>query len=317
MLNKSNPKISIILATHNRAAFLPRAVDSMLAQTYQDFEIIIVDDASQDETPMIIQQLVNQDNRIRSLRSEDNIGPGAARNFGIKHARGEFIAIMDDDDLSYPHRLETQLEVLEQHPEIDLVFSSVIWVDDNLRETDIFPGIVKRQAFPKDPHEVFQLLYLESNKIPNATIMTHKYLWENYKYPVQPWVGEDWFFFMCLAVLGYKMHGISQPLLKVRRGINRQGLMHDSRTCTFQSQREVLRMIRVWLNENRNHDFDHLHRLALANQVLRESRHFIGFKGLMMIAQALLIAPANPNVYEQVNWYKHKIYQKLCIKGKG
>lgn len=172
----TGPLVSVILATHNRAHLLPEAVQSILAQTWQEFEIIIVDDASKDETPIVINYLAENDDRIRSISTGQNIGPGAARNLGIAQARGEYIAIMDDDDLAYPERLATQLTVFKQNTNISLVFSSVSWVDDRMNILQTFPGVVARDQFPARPDQVFNLIYLESNKIPNATILTKKRL---------------------------------------------------------------------------------------------------------------------------------------------
>jgi len=96
----TSPLISVIIATHNREELLPQAVQSILDQTLQDFEIIIVDDCSSDNTPNVIRALEEKDDRIRAIRSNQNIGPGAARNLGMASAKGDYIAIMDDDDLS-------------------------------------------------------------------------------------------------------------------------------------------------------------------------------------------------------------------------
>lgn len=307
----NNPLVSVIIATHNREDLLPQAVDSILNQTYQDFEVIIVDDCSSDNSPEVIRQLENKDPRIRSIRSEQNIGPGAARNLGINKAKGEFIAIMDDDDLAEPERLKSEISAFELDPEVMLVFSSVAWVDDNLQVINTFPGLLVKNMFPSEPGEVFNLLYLESNKIPNATIMTKKSLWTKFRYIEIPWVGEDWYLFLQLAASGVKMHAISSPLLQVRRGKAHQGLMDGPPTKVFKAQRRVLGMIKTWLAQEGIHGFDHLHKLALSNQILRESRHFVGFKGLGMILQAFSQSPFNPKVGKEISWYLNKLHNKI------
>lgn len=190
----TNPLVSVIIATHNRAELLPEAVESILSQSLQDFEIIIVDDCSADNTPDVIRGLERRDPRTRSIRSEENIGPGAARNLGVNLATGEFIAIMDDDDISMPNRLERQILEFENNPDSMLVFSSVAWVDDDLQVVNNFPGIVFRGEFPLEPKDVFHLLYLESNKVPNTSLLVRKYVCEQAQYPPFPWIGEDWYF---------------------------------------------------------------------------------------------------------------------------
>ena len=109
----TSPLISVIIATHNREELLPQAVQSILDQTLQDFEIIIVDDCSSDNTPNVIRALEEKDDRIRAIRSNQNIGPGAARNLGMASAKGDYIAIMDDDDLSESERFEKEVSILK------------------------------------------------------------------------------------------------------------------------------------------------------------------------------------------------------------
>ena len=91
-----NPRVSVVITTYNRASLLPRAVYSVLAQTYEDYELVIVDDCSTDDTPEVVRTFA--DSRIRAIRHADNMGQSAAVNTGIRLARGEYIAFLDDDD---------------------------------------------------------------------------------------------------------------------------------------------------------------------------------------------------------------------------
>ena len=312
-----DPLVSVVIATHNRQDLLPEAVKSIQHQTCTDVEIIIVDDASQDNTPAVIARLAESDPRIRALRSEKNVGPSKARNMGVAISIGQYIAIMDDDDLAEPQRLAIQIATMEENPGLEFVFSSVAWVNEAMEQTGVFPGIVESGEFPSDSTGVFKLLYLESNKIPNQTITTKRSLWKRFSYPEQIRIGEDWFLFMQLAAKGVRMKPIPTPLVRVRRGDNRKGLMNSDLNTIFDSQREVLRMIRLWLSEEGIHEFDYLHKPALANQILRESRHFVGIKGLMMIARSFLLWSRNPKVKEQLRWYFEKLKNKISIQRKG
>lgn len=120
-----NPKVSLIITTYNRARLLPRAVNSVLNQTYGDFEIIIVDDCSTDSTQDVIQSFA--DPRIRWFTHEVNRGLSATRNTGIANARGEYIAFLDDDDECTPNRLADQVSILESNPEIGMVYG---WIEE-------------------------------------------------------------------------------------------------------------------------------------------------------------------------------------------
>lgn len=288
----SSPEVSVIIVTYNRANLLPKAVESILSQTFQDFEIIIVDNASQDTTPQILNELQRADRRIRVFRMCQNVGPGAARNFGVQEARGRYIAILDDDDVAVPERLYMQRCLLNECPSIGLVFSPVIWVDEKFEEIGRFPGIVLRGEFPTDPSKVFELLYLESNKIPNTTIMVRREIIARVGYPSCPWVGEDWFWCMQLSAQGIKMKPITVPLVYTLRSHSHAGLMANKNKA-FKAQRLVLSMIKKWLRECGFKNYEHLHRKALSNQLVREARYWGGFKGLLLCQKALLIDPLN------------------------
>lgn len=102
------PLVSVIIPTHNRAKLMQRAVNSVLSQTFKDFEIIIVDDASSDNTREILEELKRQDTRIKSYRLDQNLGAQGARNVGIKSSCAKWIAFLDSDDEWLTRKLEWQ-----------------------------------------------------------------------------------------------------------------------------------------------------------------------------------------------------------------
>ncbi|HPP30377.1 MAG TPA: glycosyltransferase [bacterium] len=113
----ANPTVSIILPTYNRAHTFEHAVKSLLRQTYQDFEIIIVDDGSSDNTESLIKEMMRIDKRIRYLKHDRNRGAAAAKNTGIKHASGRYIAFQDSDDEWISDKLEKQIITFKNAPE--------------------------------------------------------------------------------------------------------------------------------------------------------------------------------------------------------
>ena len=113
------PRISILMPVYNTAPFLKEAVDSVLCQTFSDFEFIILNDASPDNAEEILDTY--SDPRIIRYKGEKNIGLANILNIGISMARGEYIARMDSDDISLPTRLQTEVDYLDAHPQIDLV----------------------------------------------------------------------------------------------------------------------------------------------------------------------------------------------------
>ena len=121
---EGNPKVSVIIPTYNRAILLGRAIESVLNQTFQDFELIIIDDGSTDNTDEVIKEFQKKDNRIVYLKHDKNRGGSAARNTGIKASRGEYIAFLDSDDEWLPEKLEKQINVFKKLSDnIGLVYS--------------------------------------------------------------------------------------------------------------------------------------------------------------------------------------------------
>jgi glycosyltransferase involved in cell wall biosynthesis len=126
------PAISVIIPAHNVARYLRQAAESVLAQTRQDFEVIVVDDGSTDGTPDVLRDL--RDARLRMLR-QSRSGSASARNAGIALAAGPYIAFLDADDLWAPDKLERQAGFLEAHAEADLVFSASLIIDESGADT--------------------------------------------------------------------------------------------------------------------------------------------------------------------------------------
>src|ERR1700744_353025 len=122
------PSISIIMPVWNGEKFLANAVDSLLAQTFKDFELLVVDDGSTDRTPDILRGYT--DPRLRVLRL-DHAGIVVALNHGLAQARAEWIARLDADDLSLPHRLERQWQAVQQHSGTVLCHTAVIYFGED------------------------------------------------------------------------------------------------------------------------------------------------------------------------------------------
>lgn len=114
----NHPRVSILMPVYNVAPYLREAMDSILTQTFQDFELIVLDDCSPDNSAEILDTYT--DERIVRYRGEKNMGLSNVLNVGMQMARGEFIARMDSDDISTPERLATQVAFLDAHPEVDL-----------------------------------------------------------------------------------------------------------------------------------------------------------------------------------------------------
>ncbi len=121
------PKVTVVLTSFNRAKFIQDAIDSVLEQSFQDWEIVVIDDASTDNSWSQISK--SEDSRIRSFRLASNVGGAAALNIGIQESRGEYIAVLNCDDTWEPDKLSRQVEVLESSKECQAVFTEARFID--------------------------------------------------------------------------------------------------------------------------------------------------------------------------------------------
>lgn len=121
--------ISVVMSAYNSERFIAESISSILNQTYEDWELILINDASSDNTLEIITRLSREDPRIKVIDNAKNLGLTVSLNVGIKNSRGEFIARLDSDDLAEPSRLETQLEYLHIHADVGLVGSGAYLVN--------------------------------------------------------------------------------------------------------------------------------------------------------------------------------------------
>jgi glycosyltransferase involved in cell wall biosynthesis len=124
----TQPLVSVIIPTYNRASFLTHAIESVLRQTYKNIEIIVVDDGSTDNTKVVIDSFKG---KVQYIFTENNKGPAHARNTGMKAANGKYIAFLDSDDEYLPFKLECQVTFLEEHPDLGMVFSEFSAVGKN------------------------------------------------------------------------------------------------------------------------------------------------------------------------------------------
>jgi hypothetical protein len=148
------PRVSVLMTTYNGARFIRDSIGSVLAQTLTDFELIIVDDDSTDETPALLASF--GDPRVRVLRSERNLGVAGARNFGLAACRGDYVAALDHDDISLPERLAVEVRYLDAHPNVVLAGTEVLrrMQDGRTLPTDHAPG--------SSPALVHWMLYVDN-----------------------------------------------------------------------------------------------------------------------------------------------------------
>ena len=130
------PRVSVITPAHNAAAHLAETLDSVFAQTYADYEVVVADDASTDDTAAIVARYAD---RMRYVRSASNVGPAGARNLAIEHASGELLALLDADDLWLPDYLAEQVALYDREerarPGVGVVGCDAWMLDGGVRRT--------------------------------------------------------------------------------------------------------------------------------------------------------------------------------------
>lgn len=164
-------RVSVVMACHNSSEYLDEAVRSVLCQTLREFELIIVDDCSTDNTLAIAQRYPKQDKRVSVVSLLVNSGPAMARNVGIKVARGEWVAILDSDDIAVATRFEEQMGLAESDDELVLVGSGSVSIDamghtltmHNYPTTDhkLSRRLTYKQAFPTHSSMVYRKIALD------------------------------------------------------------------------------------------------------------------------------------------------------------
>ncbi len=125
----SRPLVSIVLPVYNGSRYLDQSIESCLSQTYLNWELVIVDDASTDSTPAIINRHINTDSRIQSIRHEANRKMTVALNTGFSQAKGDYLTYTSDDNCFRPQALEVMVDFLESHPEFDIVYCDFTTID--------------------------------------------------------------------------------------------------------------------------------------------------------------------------------------------
>lgn len=219
-----SPRITVFIPVYQAERYLAESIDSILCQSYADFELLIIDDGSRDNSYEIAKDYATKDQRIRVLRNEGNQGVSFTRNRGIQEARGEFIALLDADDLAVPERLAKQLAFLDQNPDVVACGTQASLIDTNGKETG------EMIAVPTHKEEVkvrlaFQNQFVNSSMMFRLEVLkqTRGYysgLCEDYELAVQLNAQN------CLANLAdtlvkYRVHeqGISkQHIVKMREG---------------------------------------------------------------------------------------------------
>lgn len=206
-------EISVIMSVYNDSAYLKKAIDSILNQTFVNFEFIICDDCSSDESLTILKEYEKKDKRIKVLHNIENLGLAASLNRCLEVASAPYIARMDSDDISMPERLETEHDFLVKHQNYDVVGSKCKVIDEN--------GNIYKE-FLIHNGEITMLDALKKVSIIHPTVMMRKRaVLEVNGYTVNALTNraEDYDLWCKLLSNNYKIYNLDIPLLYYREGL--------------------------------------------------------------------------------------------------
>lgn len=201
-----NPEISVIIPVFNAAPFLQESIESILNQTFSDFELIILNDKSTDESLDIIKKIQSSDNRIIIIDKAQNVGPANLRNEGINVAKGDFIALMDADDIAAPTRFEKQITLLKNNPEIGVCGTGFTFFGSKKNKT------IKHST----THDAIKVSFLHSCNLGNPTVMFKKEVLGDLKFDNDFVPAEDYDLWSRLLAKT-NFHNIPESLLNYRQ----------------------------------------------------------------------------------------------------
>ena len=203
-----SPSVTVLMSVYNGEDYLNAAIDSILGQTYEDFEFLIVDDASTDGSRACLQHWAEQDDRIRLVLKDVNEGLGQALHDGVNMAKAPLIARMDGDDIAEPGRLRKQVAYFEEHPETDILGTWALDIDEEGREKQY-------RRYPTEHEEIVRLIW--TNPLVHPSVMMRKEAVQSVgSYDPDVRKRQDYeLWFRCVAG-GLRLANYPEPLLRYR-----------------------------------------------------------------------------------------------------
>ncbi len=204
-LEESKPRITVLMPVYNGSTYIAVAIESVLAQTYQDFELLVINDGSTDDSALIVKSY--DDPRVRLINNEQNLGLITTLNRGVKLAKGQYLARMDQDDISLPDRLEKQIKYMEAHPEVAVLGSWAYTIDAK--------GEVVGELRTPDERNLACFYWRPSPHIHPSVMMRLAALHQA-PYDASFPDAEDYALWLCLKTKGMVMSNLPEFLMQYR-----------------------------------------------------------------------------------------------------
>jgi glycosyltransferase involved in cell wall biosynthesis len=203
----TQPLISVLIPAYNVQIYVEEAINSLLTQTYQDFEIVIVDDCSTDNTLSLLNTMAKKDGRIKVFSKDKNSGIVDTLNYGLQFCKGQYIARMDADDIAHPDRLLLQINYLNEHEDVHIVGSSTMTIS-----MDGEPRQISKVPIGRNKIDKTLKFFSPCFHIWLARVSVYHML-NGYR-ALAP--AEDYDFLLRAVSHGFRIENIDQPLMKIR-----------------------------------------------------------------------------------------------------
>lgn len=213
----NNSLISIIMPVYNSEKFIEKSIKSVLNQDYNNWELLIIDDCSTDKSSKIISTYSNKYKRIKHFKNEQNKGVSKSRNFGIKNAKGDYIAFLDSDDIWYNDKLSKQINFMKNNNYV-FTFTAYEIIDENGKQ---------KNKIIKASKEINYKKLLKGNNIGCFTVMIDKKIMENFLMPEIH--HEDYATWLKILKKNYKAHGLNKILGAYRK---REGSLSSNKVIS-------------------------------------------------------------------------------------
>ncbi|MBO7244002.1 MAG: glycosyltransferase family 2 protein [Alphaproteobacteria bacterium] len=252
------PLVSVVMPTYNRIHLLPRSIESILNQTYDKFEFIIVDDASTDGSNNLLESYAKLDPRIRILTNETNKGISYSRNKGTDAAKGKYVAIMDSDDFSLPTRFEKHVEYLEKHD--DVIALNALYLEMGKEKNGLNNWV--------PPHR-FEVIFHLKNYYTNIAFFRTDFIRKHkIRYDETRLSSEDYDFWSKIFLKGGKLHMLNEHLIDLRRHRTNSREYYDQiKTNSRKTSDKLLAAMGVAEPEKLKTDCERLNAMTKANQL--------------------------------------------------
>lgn len=255
------PKISVIMSVFNCEKFIQQAIESVLNQSFKNFELIIIDDKSTDNTLQIIERFKKHDSRIVLIKNKINLGPAKSRNIGILTSKGEYIAILDADDISLKNRFEKQYTFLEQNQDIFLVCCNNYIINENSQIVSTFKVNKK-----------FGVLLPTKNQIFHSTIMFRND--KNTFYREKFIYSHDYDLYLCIKSRNLKIRCLNDILVKYRINSSAISFTNSSKQELFSQKAREFYSQRINFGKDNYDNFDP-QKIMTLNPLISTNKHVI------------------------------------------